>query len=34
MLNARLKPGMTLLHVVAMTQSLGEHQNAQVSPAP
>ena len=24
MLNAKLKPGMTLLHVVAMTRSLGE----------
>lgn len=24
MLNARLKPGMTLMHVVAMTRSLGE----------
>jgi hypothetical protein len=27
MLNARLKPGMTLLHVVAMTKSLGAQQS-------
>lgn len=27
MLNAKLKPGMTLLHVVAMTKSLGELQS-------
>jgi len=31
MLNAKLKPGMTLLHVVAMTQSLGERQSAQAT---
>jgi len=29
MLNARLKPGMTLLHVIAMTRSLGALQSAQ-----
>lgn len=28
MLNARLKPGMTLLHVVAMTRALGELTSA------
>ena len=28
MLNARLKPGVNLLHVVAMTQSLGEQRSA------
>jgi hypothetical protein len=28
MLNAKLKPGMTLLHVVAMTRSLGALQSA------
>jgi len=28
MLNAKLKPGATLLHVVAMTKSLGELQSA------
>ena len=29
MLNARLNPGMNLMHVVAMTQSLGEQLSAQ-----
>lgn len=29
MLNARLKAGMTLLHVVAMTRSLGERHSAE-----
>lgn len=29
MLNAKLKPGMTLLHVVAMTRSLGELRSPQ-----
>ncbi|MBU3740641.1 MAG: glycerate kinase [Rhodoferax sp.] len=28
MLNARLRPGMTLLHVIAMTRSLGEALSA------
>lgn len=28
MLNAKLQPGMALLHVVAMTKSLGERQSA------
>ncbi|MDQ3059208.1 MAG: glycerate kinase [Pseudomonadota bacterium] len=28
MLNAKLKPGMTLLHVIAMTRSLGQLQSA------
>lgn len=28
MLNAKLKPGMTLLHVIAMTRALGELQSA------
>jgi hypothetical protein len=28
MLNAKLKPGVTLLHVVAMTRSLGELRSA------
>lgn len=28
MLNAKLKPGVTLLHVVAMTKSLGQRQSA------
>ncbi|WP_309678837.1 glycerate kinase [Polaromonas sp.] len=28
MLNARLKPGMTLMHVIAMTRALGERQSA------
>ncbi len=28
MLNAKLKPGMTLLHVVAMTKALGEAKSA------
>ncbi|CAN7393215.1 glycerate kinase [Polaromonas sp. LjRoot131] len=28
MLNAKLKPGMTLLHVVAMTRALGERMSA------
>lgn len=28
MLNAKLRPGMTLLHVVAMTKALGELQSA------
>lgn len=28
MLNAKLRPGMTLLHVVAMTRALGELQSA------
>lgn len=28
MLNAKLKPGMTLLHVVAMTRALGQLQSA------
>jgi hypothetical protein len=27
MLNARLKPGMTLLHVIAMTRALGKLQS-------
>ena len=29
MLNAKLKPGMTLLHVVAMTRALGERVSAE-----
>ncbi len=33
MLNARLKPGVNLMHVVAMTQSLGERLSAGRGPA-
>lgn len=29
MLNARLKPGVTLMHVIAMTRALGERLSAE-----